>query len=57
MSVSKRLVVKVLAAAIVFVMLLGTLAGCSLKVDDPVVAKVGDIKIYASDYSQLFSSY
>ncbi|MDO4568356.1 MAG: SurA N-terminal domain-containing protein [Clostridia bacterium] len=57
MTKSKKFAVKLAAAVIAALMTVAAFAGCSLKVENPVVAKIGNLTIYASEYTQLFSSY
>lgn len=56
MKTRKGLTAKIAAIAMTLVLLF-SFAGCSLSVADPVVAKVGDINIYASEFYSLYQSY
>ncbi len=56
MKIRKSLTKKIAAIAMILVLLF-SFAGCSLSVADPIVAKVGDINIYASEFYSLYQSY
>ena len=56
MKIRKSLTKKIAAIAMILVLLF-SFAGCSLSVADPIVAKVGNINIYASEFYSLYQSY
>ena len=57
MVTKKGFVTRIAALACIAVFALGMLSGCSAVVEDPVVAQVGDIKVYYSDYYSVYSTY
>ena len=50
-------ILRVLAAVMTVIMVACAFAGCSAVVQDPVVAKVGDVEILYSTFYNAFSTY
>lgn len=57
MTTKKTVSLRIAAFILTAVLFVGMLSGCSAVIEDPVVAKVGSVKVNLSQYYSLYSSY